>query len=167
MTAVVNKRHISVSLPFNLCVYMLLNLTESPLCVCRSESSLDPLVQVLEVLITSELNMIQAAPGNKQVSSDRFTVDGTFLRKKPRCKSLSFLSQTLCLWFGAVSCLNVASVWFKAALAQTPWWRFFTSSNSCTAACHCHKSQLSQSHQKGSKSDVCHIFPLWRGRRTI
>lgn len=30
----------------------------------RSESGLDPLVQVLEVLITSELNMNQAAPGN-------------------------------------------------------------------------------------------------------
>lgn len=32
--------------------------------VFRSESGLDPLVQVLEVLITSELNMNQAAPGN-------------------------------------------------------------------------------------------------------
>lgn len=30
----------------------------------RSDSALDPLVQVLEVLITSELNMTQAAPGN-------------------------------------------------------------------------------------------------------
>lgn len=29
----------------------------------RSETSLDPLVQVLEVLITSEVNMNQAAPG--------------------------------------------------------------------------------------------------------
>lgn len=37
---------------------MLLNLF-----LFRSESSLDPLVQVLEVLITSELNMNQAAPG--------------------------------------------------------------------------------------------------------
>lgn len=29
----------------------------------RTESSLDPVVQALEVLITSELNMNQAAPG--------------------------------------------------------------------------------------------------------
>lgn len=35
----------------------------------RSESSLDPLVQALEVLITSELNMNQAAPGACGMSS--------------------------------------------------------------------------------------------------
>lgn len=35
----------------------------------RSDSSLDPLVQALEVLITSELNMNQAAPGACGTSS--------------------------------------------------------------------------------------------------
>lgn len=40
------------------------NGTDDVVSVFRSESSLDPLVQVLEVLITSELNMNQAAPGN-------------------------------------------------------------------------------------------------------
>lgn len=34
----------------------------------RSESGLDPLVQVLEVLITSELNMNHAAPGKLHLS---------------------------------------------------------------------------------------------------
>lgn len=40
------------------------NSTDDVVSVFRSESGLDPLVQVLEVLITSELNMNQAAPGN-------------------------------------------------------------------------------------------------------
>ena len=46
----------------SLCMWLMLNLTVS-LFLFRPESSLDPLVQVLEVLITSELNMNQAAPG--------------------------------------------------------------------------------------------------------
>uniref|UniRef100_A0A3Q2V226 Phosphoinositide-3-kinase regulatory subunit 1 n=1 Tax=Haplochromis burtoni TaxID=8153 RepID=A0A3Q2V226_HAPBU len=40
------------------------NGTDDVVSVFRCESGLDPLVQVLEVLITSELNMNQAAPGN-------------------------------------------------------------------------------------------------------
>lgn len=43
--------------------YLLVTSEGSSLFLLRFEPSLDPLVQVLEVLITSELNMVQAAPG--------------------------------------------------------------------------------------------------------
>lgn len=56
-----------------------------------AESSLDPLVQVLEVLITSELNMNQAAPG-----TSRFTSSNTCFNR-PLCWSMS-----------AVLCLNTS-----------------------------------------------------------
>lgn len=58
----------------------------------RSESSLDPLVQALEVLITSELNMNQAAPGACGMSSlFSMAVSDTmlFIKKKLRvCSGL-------------------------------------------------------------------------------
>lgn len=61
----------------------------------RTESSLDPLVQALEVLITSELNMNQAAPGVCGISSLFFPHPITLISVTMLLKKLSYFFQKL------------------------------------------------------------------------